>query len=88
MNIDQRLKVLKRRLEATAKRQKDRLAETERVFWESRDVFNHPTFRFDRAAPARWAKQRVLAKEITKGTKELLRVVQKRERALKKKHHV
>ena len=41
-----------------------------------------------KAAKARWAKQRKLVDEITKGTKELLRVVQKRERALKKKHHV
>ena len=41
-----------------------------------------------KAAKARWAKQRKLVDEITKGTKELLRVAQKRERALKKKHHV
>ena len=41
-----------------------------------------------KAAEARWAKQRKLVDEITKGTKELLRVAQKRERALKKKHHV
>ena len=41
-----------------------------------------------KAVEARWAKQRALAKEITEGTKELLRVAKKRERALKKKHHV
>ena len=38
-----------------------------------------------KAVEARWAKQRALAKEITEGTKELLRVAKKRERALKKK---
>jgi hypothetical protein len=40
------------------------------------------------AVQARWAKQRALAKEITEGTKELLRVAKKRQRALKKKRHV
>jgi hypothetical protein len=61
-------------------------AETERVFQEIRDVFSHATFRSVR--PARWPKEGALAKEITEGTKELLRVGKKRERALKKKRHV
>ena len=41
-----------------------------------------------KAAEARWAKQRKLVDEITKGTKELLRVAKKRERTMKKKQHV
>jgi hypothetical protein len=65
------------------------MAETERVFWEIHDVFNHPTFRSARqSAPARWAEQRALAKEITEGTKELLRAAKKRERALQNKRRV
>jgi hypothetical protein len=41
-----------------------------------------------KAAEARWAKQRKLVDEITEGTKELLRVTKKRERALKKRRNV
>ena len=41
-----------------------------------------------KAAEARWAKQRKLVDEITAGTKELLRIAKKRERAMKKKQHV
>jgi hypothetical protein len=75
MNIDQRLRVLERRLEAMVKRRKPHKTQTRRVFSEIRDAFNHPTFRSTcRAAQAHWVKRRALAKEITEGTKELLRV--------------